>query len=64
MCAHAYEVLVLAILEQAISDYRYLRKRGLSTQEVEDFFLSDWCDELTTNLKLDGKAILEYLRIS
>lgn len=64
--------LAFAIVEQAVEDYKLLRKLGLSEMrsytegdiskiELEEFFYSEWCDFLLQNMKLTGEDILRYL---
>ena len=64
--------LAFYIIIQAIEDYRILQRHGvdkliknkqkkLDKREIEDFFRSDWCDFLLSNMNLTGKDILEYL---
>lgn len=67
-----YNDLVLSIIEKAVNDYRLLKEIGakkiylldegtISKKELEDFFCSDWCDFLLSNMDLTGKDILRYL---
>ena len=62
--------LACRIFEQAIADYRYLKKHNLtklkiketiiSIEEIEKFFRSSWCDGLleAINSKLTGKDLI------
>ena len=67
-----YKELAFAIIINAIDDYRFLKEIGaskvdlidegvISKEEIEDFFHSDWCDFLLSNMNLTGKDILRYL---
>lgn len=57
-----YRILAFAIVKQAILDYETRKAENKSTEEIEAFFLSEWCDYLLTNLKLTGAEILAYLK--
>ena len=63
--------LACRIFEQAIEDYRFLKKRKITEmelrddttigiKEIEEFFHSSWCDGLleAINSKLTGKDLL------
>lgn len=67
-----YKELGFSIVTQAIKDYRTLQHHGvdkliknkqkkLDKREIEDFFRSDWCDFLLSNMNLTGEDILRYL---
>ena len=68
------ENLYLAIIEQAIKDYKDLQKRGVksyndsyngkySIREITRFFKSEWCEHLLTYVNVDfsGEDILNIL---
>lgn len=57
-----YKALALAIIIKAIDDYREAKEWNRPTDEIEEFFESEWCTNLLQNLALTGKDILEYLR--
>lgn len=64
-----YEELKIAIILQAVEDYRYLLKNNLdgairthfptSIDELHKFFLSDWFRCLTNT---DGKRLINKIR--
>lgn len=64
--------LMLAIVWQAIEDYRYLKEHelefmseygvGASKCEIEHFFKSEWCDYLLDSIHITGKDILRMLK--
>ena len=54
--------LALAIIEQAVKDYREKREKRHPTNHIERFFESEWCDFLLQNMDLTGKDILKYLK--
>ena len=64
--------LMLAIVWQAMEDYRYLKEHGLefideygvgaSKYEIEHFFKSEWCDYLLDSIHITGKDILRMLK--
>lgn len=56
-----YKGLAFAIILQAVEDYRLPKEFGCDTSKIEEFFKSDWCDQLLLNLKLTGKDILTVL---
>lgn len=64
-----------AIVQQAVDDYRELKRRGLgwigsdadgnfSLTEIEHFFRSDWCKALLHEIdsRIDGVTILRQLK--
>lgn len=54
--------LALAIIEQAVVDYREKREKRHPTNHIERFFKSEWCDFLLQNMDLTGEDILKYLK--
>lgn len=50
--------LIQAIVDRAIWDYKSTPKDGESRQEIAQFFLSEWFEQLTG---LDGKIALKRL---
>lgn len=71
---YGFKEIGLAIIEQAVKDYRMLKRKGvsklvfntggiISKSEIENFFHSEWCDFLLQNMKLTGEDILDYLDI-
>lgn len=64
-----YEELKIAIILQAVEDYRYLLSNNLnsaikyhsklSIDELHNFFLSDWFKCLTN---VDGKRLINQIR--
>lgn len=66
------EELAFSIVLQAIEDYKllrhyhrsviYLGEERISRKELEDFFKSEYCDELLSlTTHLNGRDILRYL---
>lgn len=67
------ETLVCRIIEQAIEDYRELKKQKIekvkrngdaySLKDIEHFFKSNWCDYLLESVhsKLKGKDVLKKI---
>jgi hypothetical protein len=54
--------LALAIIEQAVADYRERKLMGYPTAHLERFFNGEWCDFLLQNMELSGQDILKYLK--
>ena len=70
MCEN-FKELGFSIILEAINDYRLLKEIGASEinlidegiinmNELENFFQSDWCDFLLSNLNITGNDILDY----
>lgn len=64
--------LALSVIEKAVNDYKLLlelnvkeinfcKEGRISKVEIEEFFRSEWCDFLLSNMKLTGEDILRYL---
>ena len=69
---YGFKEVGFAIIEQAVKDYRMLKRMGvsklafdtggiISKSEIENFFHGEWCDFLLQNIKLNGEDILRYL---
>lgn len=58
-----YKGLAFAIILQAVEDYRFCKEFHMEEElkEVEEFFKSEWCNQLLLNMKLTGKDILTFL---
>lgn len=71
------ELLCSRIIEQAVEDYRELKKKKLSSKEtkdagfysvdeIEEFFHSAWCNEMLLKRglesRIDGVTILRHLK--
>lgn len=56
-----YDVLALAIIMQAVDDYRECRRNHISTTALENFFKGSWCAFLLGNMKVTGEDILLVL---
>ncbi len=56
-----YNALSMAIIWQAVKDYRFKKENGKSTVAEEKFFSSKWCDFLLLNTRVTGKDILRQL---
>lgn len=67
-----YNDITSSVIMRAIDDYKLLKQVGASyvivdggyrlyKSEIENFFNSEWCDFLLSNMNLTGKDILEYL---
>lgn len=67
-----FKELALSIITTAVDDYKLLKDTGcnkmiltdgtiVSIDELEDFFLSEWCDFLLGELHLTGQDILNFL---
>ena len=65
-----YEDLALAVVQQAVEDYRELSKvdsysdNDTSKQEMRDivdFLNGKWCDRLLYDFPMDGKEIVKVL---
>ena len=67
-----FKDIAFSIIEQAIDDYKLLKsfdvdeldfydEDTISKSELEEFFNSDWCDFLLSNMNLTGEDILRYL---
>lgn len=54
----------LAIITRAVEDYKVLKLLHRPTKEIEDFFLSEWCNVLLENMSLTGADILRFLQFS
>lgn len=57
----SYQDLALAIVEQAVEDYKECKAAGRYTGHIAKFFKSDWCRILLMNTPYDGNEILEVL---
>ena len=57
-----WDWLSFAIITQAIEDYKECMENGRPTDEIEEFFLSEWCDVLLKNMTLTGTDILRFLK--
>lgn len=75
MSDNTMKQLCEAIIQQAVDDYRELKRRGLgwigsdadgnfSLTEIEHFFRSDWCRDLLHEIdsRIDGVTILRQLK--
>lgn len=69
---NCYKDLGLAIVTQAVEDYKLLQEMGLDSynffdegninkKEIESFFRSEWCNLLLEDMPFTGIDILEYL---
>lgn len=71
------QLLCTRIIEQAVDDYRELKKKKLSSREtkdkgeysiteIEEFFHSAWCNEIILKRglesRVDGVTILRHLK--
>lgn len=68
------EMLVCAVFEQAIEDYKTLKSKGIlkkveegqaySIREIENFFKSNWSSRLleAINIELKGEDILKKVK--
>jgi hypothetical protein len=54
--------LALAIVQQAVIDYRKNKAQGKSVSQISKFFKSDWCDFLLIGTSLSGEGILRQLK--
>ena len=54
--------LAIAIIEQAIDDYKEKKALHHPTNHIERFFKSEWCDYLLQNVTITGEDILNYLK--
>jgi hypothetical protein len=57
----AYNRLAVAIIKQAVEDYRGTNCET-ERKSIEKFFNSDWCDGLLGNTNLTGRDILKRVR--
>lgn len=71
-----YENLATAILTQAVQDWRLASEAkytgvcanssfgssGVNLEEIEEFFLSQWCEDLLSKTNLNGDWILRKLK--
>lgn len=69
-----YNDLALAIVQQAVEDYKLLQFLGVekyyffedqktTKTEIEEFFRSPWCDLLLSSVQLTGLDILKRLGV-
>ena len=54
--------LAIAIIEQAIDDYKEEKALHHPTNHIERFFKSEWCDYLLQSVTITGEDILNYLK--
>ena len=70
--SNQFKDLAFTIIIKAVNDYRLLKtirsnriviknEGTISKNEIENFFHSDWCDFLLSNMNLTGEDILRYL---
>ena len=57
-----YSYLSMAIIWQAVEDYRENKRWGRSTVNEEEFLKSTWCSFLLQNMKITGEYILRRLK--
>ncbi len=75
MTENSCSLLCSAIVEQAVEDYRLLRKKQVeeikhkdegefSKSEIESFFRGDWCRSILSGFgsRIDGVNILRQLK--
>jgi hypothetical protein len=58
----AYNDLALAIVIQAIDDYKDRKNEGKTVSHLVKFFKSDWCKSLLVNCSITGEVIADKLR--
>ena len=57
----AYSDLALAIVTQAVEDYKERKAEGRSLHSLREFFEGQWCATLLTGSILTGQDILSAL---